>query len=426
MAVKGTHLYMDDTGPRIADVAAALREITEVLARELTFPSDETPPWGPFEWRIAQAVTSMQGVSSQLFAGLRWKGPANWQRFLEQQREHVLGRHRRIAELLDRLDSESRRSGIALVALKGAALHAIGIYQGGERPMADIDLLARNGDVDATTGMLRDCGFDLTFTTWRNLLFESRLRRVSTAGDFGENILNPIKVELHTNIRERLPISEIDITHSLFPSAPHAGINAYPSIASLMMHLLLHAAGNMRALALRLIQVHDIALLSARFQPGDWDELLTARANGRALWWAVPPLMLTARYYPAAIPGFVIDQLSEECPRLLKIVARRQRLADVSWSNIRVHALPGIEWSGTPWEALRFLASRVWPSHNERFELQHFAAHHPGALEVPWYGISQGARIVRWVFSRPLRVQTLLSVRAAFAQRDDEPGIGAL
>ena len=301
----GTHLHMDDPNspaagavPRIADVAAALCEITETLARELTVPTAQAPPWGPFEWRIAQAVASMHGVSSLLFAGLLWKGPASWQRFLEEQRDHVAGRHRKIAELLDRIDSESRRSGIALVALKGAALHASGIYQGGERPMADIDLLARDSDTDATARMLRDCGFDLTFTTWRNLLFESRLRRVSTAGDFGENVHNPIKIELHTNIRERLPLSEIDITQFLFPPAPHAGVNSYPSIASLMMHLLLHAAGNMRSLALRLIQVHDIALLAGRFRPCDWDELLTARPHGRALWWAVPPLMLTARYYP--------------------------------------------------------------------------------------------------------------------------------
>ena len=35
------------------------------------------------------------------------------------------------------------RPGIALVPLKGAALHAMGIYAAGERPMADVDLLVR-------------------------------------------------------------------------------------------------------------------------------------------------------------------------------------------------------------------------------------------------------------------------------------------
>jgi hypothetical protein len=281
--------------------------------------------------------------------------------------------------------------------------------------MADVDLLAREDDVQGTIRVLEACGFESTFSTWRNQFFEPRSGRMSVAASLGENIDNPIKVELHTSIRERLPISETDITQFIFPHAPQPGLNPYRSAASLMMHLLLHAAGNMRAHALRLIQLHDIALLARRFGSSDWEELLTARPDGRSLWWAVPPVMLTARYYPAAVPRYVIDRLHQGCPRLLAVFARRQRLADVSWSNIRVHALPGIEWSRTPQEAVRFAISRIWPSRDDRSELRHFAAHHPGAAGIPWYGISQGARILRWVFARPPRVQTLLSVRAALA-----------
>jgi hypothetical protein len=411
--------------PPLTKVAATLRAVTEILAREITVPSDNPPCWGDFEWRIAQAVSSMQGVSSILCAGLRWKEPSSWREFLEQQRAHVAGRHHKIAQLLDQIDSRARSAGIALVALKGAVLHSMGIYRPGERPMADIDLLAQGTDVEATIRLLQDCGFELTLTTWRNWIFEPRPGGFSKAAGLGENVDNPIKIEVHTSIRERLPISEIDITQFVFPRSPHAGLNSYPSPASLMMHLLLHAAGNMRANALRLIQLHDMALLTARLGRSDWEELLAARPNGQSLWWAVPPLLLTARYYPAAIPVFAVDQLHDECPWLLERVARRQCLADVSWSNIRVHALPGIVWSRTPWEALRFAVSRVWPSRDDRFELRHFAAHHPGASQVPWYGISQGARILRWIFTRPPRVQTLLSVRAALAQRNDQPGMPA-
>jgi Uncharacterised nucleotidyltransferase len=415
---------MDDTGhavalPPLATVAAALRNITELLAHEITCPTEQPPPWDDFEWRVAQAVASMQGVSSLLCDGLRWQAPASWRRFLEGQRQHVAGRHRKIVQLLDGIDSRARREGIALVALKGAALHANGIYRAGERPMADIDLLGREADVQATSRLLADSGFELTFTTWRNLLFESRLRRVSAAGDLGENINRPIKIELHTSIRERLPMCDYEITEFIQPRAAQPGLNAYPSAASLMMHLLLHAAGNMRSHALRLIQLHDIARLSERFGPRDWEELLLARPNGRPPWWAVPPLILTERYYPGRVPADVIDRLAPQCPWLLERTARGQLLADVSWSDIRVNALPGIEWSRTPQEALRFVISRIWPSLDERFELQHFAEHHPGASEVPWYGISQAARILRWVFSKPPRVQTILTVQAALAQRHE-------
>jgi hypothetical protein len=180
------------------------------------------------------------------------------------------------------------------------------------------------------------------------------------------------------------------------------------------MHLWLHAAGNMRARALRLIQLHDIALLCKRLEAGEWEELFAARPNGRTLWWALAPMMLTARYYPGTIPSGLLARLTE-CPWLLRKRARKQHLADVSWSNIRIEAFPGVEWSGTPREALAFMAGRIWPSREARLELKEGAAQIPDSSTIPWYGISHSARILRWVVSRPPRVQTLLNVRAALA-----------
>ena len=406
--------------PALPRLATVLREVTEVLAGELNAPTEEPPLWGDFEWRIARAVASMQGISPLLHAGLRWRTPASWRRFLEQQRHHVAARHRKIAQLLAGIDADARREGIAAVALKGAALHAAGVYQPGERPMADIDLLAHERDVPAMIRLLNERGFEATFSTWRHQTFEARSEQGPIADTLGENIDNPIKIELHTSIRERLPIDEVDITQDVFPAAEHPGLNAYPSAASLMLHLLLHAAGNMRAHALRLIQLQDIVRLAGRFGARDWEELLSARPNGRALWWAVPPLVLTVRYNPAAVPAHVIARLHRECPWLLGKFARRQLLTDVSWSNFKAYALPGIEWSRTLNEALRFALSRIWPHRDARRELQFYAAHHPGASQIPWYGISQGARILRWIFLRPPRVQTLLSVRAALAQHHDQ------
>src|SRR6185437_2487498 len=357
--------------------------------------------------------TVMQGMSSILCAGLRWKRPLHWQRFLEGQREHVAGRHQRVMALLDRIDTQARHDGISLLALKGAALHRTGIYAAGERPMADIDLLVQEGDLAATTETLGSCGFAMSFGTWRHRVFESQIKSTRVPAGFGEHIDLPIKIEVHTSIRERLPVSEIDITPLVFRTAEPPGINDYPSAASLMLHLLLHAAGNMRAHALRLIQLHDIMLLATTFGPGDWEELLSARPNGQGLWGAMMPLAMTARYYPAAIPSPVLVRLAAICPRYLRKISHRRRLADVSWSNIRISAFPGIEWARTPKEAVRFIVSRMWPGRTEKLELCHFAANHPGASSIPWYGISHSARILRWIFSNPPRVQCWIVVRAA-------------
>jgi hypothetical protein len=301
------------------------------------------------------------------------------------------------------------------VALKGAALLASGTYASGERPMGDIDLLIRDDDTQANVRVLELCGYEPAFTTHRHQVFQPLLKKPLPAGRLGEHVDNPIKIEVHTRIAEPLPIIAVDITQFLFPREARIGLNAYPSSASLMSHLLLHAAGNMRARALRLIQLHDIALLAARFRHGDWEELLEMHPDGRALWWALPPLMLTARYYPATIPPDVLIRLSMGCPWLLSKHMRSLRMTDVSWSNIRIAAFPGVEWSRSLPEALAFMRSRIWPSSEALAELKEGAAQIPGSFTVPWYGISHAARILRWIVLRPPRVQTVLSVRAALA-----------
>jgi hypothetical protein len=133
--------------PPLAKIAAALRKTTDVLARELAVPTNEPPLWTNFEWDIARAVAAMHGVSSLLVSGLHWEGPEAWQRFLREQRDHCLGRRAQISRLLEAIDSQARREGVALVALKGAALYAGKIYVAGERPMGDIDLLIRDDDM---------------------------------------------------------------------------------------------------------------------------------------------------------------------------------------------------------------------------------------------------------------------------------------
>jgi hypothetical protein len=404
--------------PALNQVAAALRKTTEVLARELAVPSDEAPAWTEFEWQMACAVAAMHGVSPLLCARLRWEGPAGFRQFLVEQRDQSVGRYSRIRQLLDAIDSQARREGLALVALKGAALHASRIYTAGERPMGDIDLLARQEDAAAISRVLDACDYTDAFTTQRHRVFQPRVKTLG--GRLGEDVDNPLKIEVHTRIAEPLPVTTTDVTQFLLPRAAHPGLNGYPSPAALMMHLLLHAAGNIRARALRLIQLHDIALLAGQLRADDWEELLAARPDGRTLWWAAAPVMLTVRYYPAAIPRDVLARLARDCPWLLRLRTRRQQLTDVSWSNIRVEAFPGIEWARTPQDAVAFMSGRIWPSRAARLELQEGHEQIPGSATIPWYGISHGARILRWVFSKPPRVQTLLSVRAALARHTEE------
>ena len=370
------------------------------------------PQWNSVEWQIAEAVAALQGMSSLLSHALPWQGPHRWKTFLLEQRYQCTLRHRHISELVSRIDAGARAAGIGLVALKGAALLQLNVYQIGDRPMGDIDLLVKEADLEGVAAILQTLGYRLGLAMWRHVTFEP-----PGTGDFtgfGEHIDNPIRIEVHTRIAERLPFSCVDITSQVLPGTLSPGLNPYPSLAALMRHLLLHAAGNLRARALRQIQLHDIASLAARLDHEDWIELLGAWDP----WWLLPPLQLTTRYYATTIPQFVWSTLERACPRRLQRATARQRLSDVSWSSIRIEAFPGIEWSCSPLEALRFVGSRIVPSRSDLAVLKYSAATPSYAARIPWYGQSHLKRIARWVFNPPPRVQTMFAVRCAFG---DEP-----
>jgi hypothetical protein len=391
-----------------------LRKITERLAGELAGPTLVAPDWSPVEWRLARAVAVIHCVSPLLSGSLRWEGPAHWRDFLAGQKAHVAARYRRMQELSEQIDARCREQGIAIVALKGAALHSMGFYCAGERPMADLDLLVRGRDMTRTGLVLESLGFRESFATWKHGVFVPKVCNVHAG--LGEHAENHVKIELHPRIAERLPLRITDVTDSVYPRTPHPGLNAYPSKAALMIHLLIHAAGSMAVRALRLLNLHDIALVSSRMAGSDWDELVKQSESMNSPWWALPPLQLTARYYPEAVPTDVLAALSTHCPWTLRHVVRHYSLSDVSLSFPWIEAFPGIAWSRSIAEVVEYIGGRIWPDTESlrqrdlRLETDFVAS------QTQWCQLSQGQRLLRWMTSRPLRVETLHAVRMALAQ----------
>lgn len=391
-----------------------LCKITETLARELAGPAQVAPDWSEFEWIIARAVAAMHGVSPLLSRSLRWHGPAGWAQFLAEQRTHTAKRCARISELLRLIDQRTRAAGVAAVALKGAALHALGLYAIGDRPMADIDLLVRPADAKQTARILESLGFHEASANWKERVFTPNDDHAP--GGLGEHSNNNIKIELHSRICERLPWRITDASELIHPRQPQPGLNAYSSKASLMIHLLLHAAGSMTTRSLRLLHLHDIAQLSSQMTGLDWEEVLAQSARGQPLWWAFPPLKLASRYYFSVIPLHVLAALADECPYLLKKVASHRTLYDVSYSYPWVNAFPGIEWSQSFGEMLEYAASRVRPDAGHVALREHNVKAQAWASQNPWDRLSQGRRMMRWIASRPTRSPTMHAVNTALAQ----------
>jgi hypothetical protein len=394
--------------PPLRIVRHGLRRITEAFAAELAGPSCATPAWSELEWRLATAVAVAHGVSPLLCHCCAWKHES-WRRFLESQRDHVELRHQRIAALLQRIDADARAAGLAMVPLKGSALHALGIYAPGERPMADIDLLVRENDAAAATTLLLKLGYVESFAQWKHRVFKPASGQ-PFAG-LGEHRDTPVAIELHTRIRERLPVSMVDITARIQPRAPRPGLNPYPSNGALMSHLLLHAAGNLCGRSLRLLHLHDIALLAARLSASDWDLLWDG--SDEPPWWALPPLRLVARYYPKAIPAAVLARLERDCPLLLRAISRRQSLTRVSCSELWLHAFAGIEWSRSVREAGRYLRNRISPPLEARRERTDMARTQLWLQGQGWVTSPHRRRVLTWL-TRPVpRMDIMYAVRAA-------------
>jgi hypothetical protein len=403
------------SGRALKALQLALQKTTEVLASELGNPTATAPAWSEAEWAVARAVAAIHGVSALLADSLRWQGPVAWARFLAEQKAHTAQRFQRIEQLLLRMDRRAYEAGIALVPLKGAALHAMGIYAAGERPMADIDLLVREEQSRGAIEVFVGLGFLETLRTWKHRVFEQSGHEAPVA--LGEHARNGIKLELHCRIAEVLPRRVVDVTPSVFSEPLHPGLNSYPSKAALLIHLLLHAAGALIARSLRLLQLHDIARLSARMTDEDWEELLrrAARTADGSLWWAFPPLALAARYYEC-VPDRVLTRTASDCHWTLRRVYRRRQLSAASHSHLWISAFPGIEWARSPRAMFEYAAARVMP-HAETVHLrQVFAKVQPCVSGGPWAQLSQRQRMLRWMTSRQARHETLQPVRAALRE----------
>lgn len=398
--------------PSPAELHPTICKVTERLARELASPSQTVPDWCDEEWTVARAVAVMHGISPLLSRLLLWQGPTTWKTFLDEQRTQTRSRHWRFQELLLSIDRKARETGVAATALKGAALSQLDLYEAGDRPMADVDLLVRPADIERTATLLRSLGFRQSAESWKERVFTP----IDTSFEvgFGEHTCNSLKIELHERICEKLPWLLTDVSESVFPLRPTAGLNGYPSNASLMRHLLLHAAGSMAFQSLRILQLHDIALLAGRMSDADWKEITGSSAAHARPWWAYPPLELTCRYYEAVLPAGVLAALKDDCGFVLRALGVKKSLVDVSFSYLWVKAFPGIEWSQSIGEMLRFAASRVRPSATLVAKRKELAVSQTWAKQAEWSSLSQSSRILRWLTSRQTRPATMHVITAAF------------
>src|SRR4029453_11669750 len=119
-------------------------------------------------------------------------------------RAQMLARDLRAGKILVQLDAVLSAAGIAFVPLKGSALRALRLYESGERPQSDIDLLIEPCDLASCSAPLAALGYEFAYATRRHDVFAPSGHAASPS--FGEHADNPFKIELHTRIAEPLPV----------------------------------------------------------------------------------------------------------------------------------------------------------------------------------------------------------------------------
>jgi len=281
--------------------------------------------------------------------------------------------------------------------------------------MADIDLLVREEQATRCSELLVGMNFHETYRTWKHQVFSPP--EDHAAGALGEHAGNAVKIELHCHIAEELPRLRAEITTVVLPELLKPGLNAYPSKAALLLHLLLHTAGSMVLREVRLLQLHDIARLVAGMGAAELAQLplLAARSPARSLWWAFPPLALVNRYY-GCVPGELLQRAAADCHWTLKGAYRHKTLAEVSLSYLWISAFPGIGWARSPRAMLEYALGRIVPDEATRRQRKEFALTQPRVSGGRWSQLSQGERMLRWILSRQARYETLQPVRAALRE----------
>lgn len=408
---------------------ALLRETTERLAAELAQPGPDAPEWEPVTWRVAMAAAVIHGISGLLAERLLWTGPEIWEAFLADQHHQMRLREQRIRGVLQGVDAEARREGVPVIGLKGSALLALGLYAPGLRPMADIDLLVRPGDREVVLRLLGRLDYRPGFDSGRHLTLLPASTAAKVGVHFGEHAAHPVKIELHTRVAEPLPLREIDITHRILTPEAEPGLCPYPNQVALMRHLALHTAGNMRAHSMRLIQLHDLALMADRLADSDWSTLAGCEETGdhgpdeglrgaEATWWALPPLRMTERHFPrCAIDEHRLRLFEAGCPPWLRRHAGRAALSDLSVSRGAISILPGLAWSRGPADMLRLMRHRVWPGRKAARLRRELCSSEAWMKDSRWVQLPHATRIAYLLLGARPSVAAQFSVRQALAYR---------
>lgn len=343
---------------------AAVASVAARSAQPLRDALGSSP--GEVEIEGAAFAASLQGVAPLIATTSDLNLlPEELVEFLRFEARQSAARSEALLAALAQVLSALSREEIQPVALKGAALLLTGAAEPGLRPMADLDLLlADPAKMEKATHALGAVGWRTLFDTRRHRVFGRDGERVVRPGC--EDPENPIRVELHYDLRLPVLGRLYDITHAVLATAePVEQDGARFLVAAgnaLRRHLLAHAAEDFAAAGLRGVQAHDFRLLSRREGPLRIALSETDRKAGLA------PLAYAARAIERLFPGsFAPEFLAVLCGGVSGVfLERAEALPPLRKTRpLRGWTKKALSLAESPAAKVRLLARTVFPSLEE-------------------------------------------------------------
>lgn len=354
-----------------------LAEITNTLARWL--PADESlatagapansllASWDEAEWEAAIWVVYWQNSLPWLAQRLRATGIAI-PGALEQQlwdieadsRERTRRMLDNTVELLEALAAR----GIEALLLKGAVLAASYYPDPLLRPLADLDLLVRPRDLQASIEATRQLGYHFYSRSAEDIVF---LR-----GDRKRNIWaadNVHPVELHYKLTEEYAGVGYDMAEAMWGRSGRKPFwqeqdALVPLPSALLHHVCAHATSDWLIQRGRLMHLDDIRKIAAHMEEADWSAFQTAVMPSHARF-VYPALAFAGKYCRISIPEAILDYLRSNCPPNLLAWIHATELADNSESNPAIRSGIGLDMarrlSRSRLEIARFWLRSLFP-----------------------------------------------------------------
>jgi Uncharacterised nucleotidyltransferase len=281
--------------------------------------------WDAAAWETTRWAIQVHGIGPLLHHMLAGKPGAEalhprLRGYLAKQ-HHLSGE--RVALLLGELAEllrACRTAGIEVLPLKGALLAARYYAEPGLRPMSDLDLLVRPEDERRLVELLALLGYQPIVRSWKHLTLARPEGRGPVVSWEGEHPANPRSLDLHIQLEEQFWGLRYSLTEAAWawcePGVLLGVATRLMRPAALLHHLAVHASSDAIARRVRLLHLHDIALVAREVDDQGWQQILAWASEQREQRLIYPALAFTSRYYPV-VPAAALRELRGGVPPAL-------------------------------------------------------------------------------------------------------------